>query len=176
MLAQTVTAQKARVEGQRPFRLAILGIGHELRGDDAAGLTVARNLAAALPNLPHVLIVEAGHAPENHTGPVRRFAPDLVLLIDVALMGQSPGTICWLPWPATSGLSASSHTMPPYMLARYLTTMLDCDVALLGIQPADNSLVSRLSAPVQRAVDEVTAVLQSSLTADRAEDAVNGSG
>jgi len=142
-----------------PVRLAIVGIGNELRGDDAAGVAVVRRLAQelALQNQKNVLVVEGGNAPENHTGPIRRFAPHLVLLVDMAQMDREPGSVCWLPWQETSGLSASSHTMPPYMLARFLTTDMGCDVALIGIQPLDTSLTREMTAIVETAVASVAA-------------------
>jgi hydrogenase 3 maturation protease len=104
-------------------------------------------------------VVEGEHAPENHTGSLRRFKPDLVLLVDSAQMNEPPGTIRWLSWEETTGLSASTHTMPPYMLARYLSTELNCQVALIGIQPAHTGLDSPLSPAVQEAVDEIVRVL-----------------
>jgi hydrogenase 3 maturation protease len=149
----------------RPPRLAIVGLGHELRGDDAAGLLVARQLVQVWqqrswpPAGDRLLIIEAGHAPENHTGPIRRFAPDLVLMVDAAQMNEPPGRIHWLAWQEISGLSASTHTMPLYMLAKYLTSELGCDVALIGIQSADTALGAPLSPPVQRAVNQVAQTL-----------------
>lgn len=140
----------------------MVGIGHELRGDDGAGLAVARALEDAV--LPaHILPVAAGHAPENHTRPIRRFAPALVLLVDAARLEATPGAIRLLPWQESSGLSATTHTMPPYMLARYLVAELECVVALLGIQPGQLALNPSLSDPVREAVGEVTAVLSHTL-------------
>jgi len=134
-----------------------VGTGNELRGDDAAGVAVVRRLAQepALRNQKNVLLLEGGNAPENHTGPIRRFAPQLVVLIDMAQMDREPGSVCWLPWQETSGLSASSHTMPPYMLARFLTADIGCDVALIGIQPLDTDLTGEMTAVVKTAVDSV---------------------
>ena len=68
----------------RPPRLAVVGIGHELRGDDAAGVRVARALQSRFPTSDALVAIDAGSAPENHTGALRRFKPDLVLLIDAA--------------------------------------------------------------------------------------------
>jgi hydrogenase 3 maturation protease len=81
------------------LRIAILGIGNELNGDDAAGLWCARSFAALarcgerFGNKERVLIIEAGPSPESFGGPLRRFAPDLVLLVDAAEMGERLGTI-----------------------------------------------------------------------------------
>jgi len=144
-------------------RVAVVGIGNEMRGDDAAGVVIARTLKRRLAHKENILVIEGEHAPENHTGPLRRFAPDLVILVDTAQMQQPPGTVRWLVWQETSGLSASTHTMPPYMLARYLSAELGCEVALIGIQPAQLTISEAVSAPVQKAVIEIVALLSAAL-------------
>jgi hydrogenase 3 maturation protease len=139
-------------------RVAVVGVGHELCGDDAAGLAVARALRTALADDERLLVIEAGSAPENHTGRLRRFKPDLVLLIDAAQMGEMPGVIRWLPWNETDGISASTHTLPFHILARYLVSELDCEVALLCIQPARNTIGVPLSGKVAEAVNTIANV------------------
>lgn len=150
--------------------LAILGIGNELRGDDAAGIIVARELQSVIgatdegrpmgqasgqaPGLP-LQIIEAGAAPEAFTGQLRRFDPDLVLMIDAAHMDQPPGTIRLIEWQNTIGLSASTHTLPLNVIAQYLVAELGCDVAVIGIQPCANAFDTPLSPVVRRAVEEV---------------------
>lgn len=141
--------------------MAVVGVGHEWRGDDAAGLAVARALQPPAEGDGRApwLAIEAGPAPENCTGPLRRFGPDLVLLVDAARMGEPPGTVRWLDWRAAGGFGASTHTLPLSMLARYLTAELGCVVALLGIQPADLGAGASLSPPVRQAVDRVARAL-----------------
>ena len=153
-----------RLSSERPLRLAILGIGHELRGDDAAGLIVAQGLRSFAHE--GLLVIEAGHAPENHTGSVRRFAPTLVLLVDAAQMNEPPGTIRWLAIGDVTGMSASTHTMPPHMLARFLQAELGCEVAFLGIQPAGTTLGTPLSKGVKTAVAILIQTIQEALYHD----------
>jgi hydrogenase 3 maturation protease len=148
-LCQTVKNLQASKDQPR---VAVVGIGHELRGDDAAGLHVTRRLNGHGRHPPAVLIVEAGAAPENCCGLICRHKPDLVLFADAADMAAEAGTIRWLPWQATAGFNTSTHTVPLQLLSGYLTSRLDCQVALLGIQPADLSLDAPLSAAVDRAV------------------------
>lgn len=161
-LEQTLSSLKKRNELPR---VAIVGIGHEVRGDDAAGLIVARKLRRMLAHRAHILVVEGGHAPENSTGPLRRFAPDLVLMIDAAQLDAPPGTVRLLPWEQTTGLSASSHTLPPYMVARYITMELGCEVALLGIQPCHTTLLVGLSPKIKTTVDDIVTHLLDALPA-----------
>jgi hydrogenase 3 maturation protease len=135
--------------------VAVIGFGQEFNGDDAAGIVVARGLQSRLAGQDRLLVIDAGPAPENQTGALRRFNPDLVLLIDAAQMGDPPGTVRWLAWQDTTGISASTHTLPPYMLAHYLTVELGCDVALIGIQPAHNQIDAPLSPVMQQATETV---------------------
>lgn len=102
-----------------------------------------------------MFVIEAAHAPENCTGAIRRFAPDLVILVDAAEMGDPPGTVRWLDWREADGLDASTHALPPSMLARYLVAELSCDVALIGIQVQDTTLGVPVSPPVRRAIGSV---------------------
>jgi hydrogenase 3 maturation protease len=142
-------------------RVAIVGIGNILRSDDAAGIFVARALkdSPLLSNLDPVLVIDAGHAPENSTANLRRFAPDMILLIDAADMAETPGTIRWIEMDELDGMSASTHTMPLSILAKYLTLELHCKIALLGIQPASNDIGETLHPEVADAVDQVVSGL-----------------
>ena len=149
--------QKLTSESGRPPRVAILGVGNQFRADDAVGVLIARALSnrECARDTEHLLIIEAGHAPENTTGELRKFAPDLVLILDAAEMGQQPGAIQWIPEEAIDGMSASTHSLPLSMLARYLTLDLNCTVTLLGIQPGSNEVGGEISAEVLRAIQEI---------------------
>ena len=142
----------------------MVGVGQELNGDDAAGVLVARRLAkqqrageqVPRPDSFSLLVIEGAHAPENCTGAIRRFSPDLVLLVDAAEMEDPPGTIRWLDWHEAVGLDASTHSLPVSMVARYLVGELSCEVALIGIQVQDTSLGGGISPAVRRAIRSVS--------------------
>jgi hydrogenase 3 maturation protease len=143
----------------QPVRVAIVGLGQELRGDDAIGLIIAEDLQIALDCVDQMLILYAGSAPENYTGVIRRFAPNFVLLIDAAQMDEKPGEIRWLPWQETGGFSASTHSLPLHVFAQYLAEELYCEVGLLGIQPADISLDAGITPVVREAAHQITRAL-----------------
>lgn len=146
---------KSLARNDRPARLALMGIGNELNGDDAAGVQVIRRLRQRLAESPQRLLLEAGLAPESFSGPLRRFQPDLVLWIDAAEMGAAPGTVAWLQPDEMDGFSASTHTLPPSVLAGYLTQELACSVGLLGIQVQQVEFDQPLSPAVQHAVEQL---------------------
>lgn len=151
----------------RPPRVCFVGIGSDLRGDDSAGLDVARALIGNehVKDLANLLIVEGGLAPENQTGRLRAFQPALVVFIDAAQMDEQPGTVRWIPLESIDGMSASSHSLPLSILAKYLTAESGCQVAVLGIQPGQNEIGTELSPPVRAAVDELVTGLAHSFSA-----------
>jgi hydrogenase 3 maturation protease len=152
----------------RDLRVAVVGVGHALRGDDAVGLVAARCLFEALPaESASLLVLEAGPAPENHTGALRRFEPDLVLFVDAAGLEAEPGAIRWVDPEEITGLGASTHSLPLSTLAAFLTAQLGCVVALLGIQPGGTGIGAPLSPPVAAAVEEIVRGLVEVLVQDR---------
>jgi hydrogenase 3 maturation protease len=104
---------------------------------------------------PGVLLLDGGTAPENFTGPLRSFRPDLVVEVDAAYQDQPAGTLAWIDWRDADGMSASTHTLPPSVLASFLTTDLGCRVALIGVQPETLEMGRGLSPAVAAAAHDL---------------------
>lgn len=153
--------------GNASCRVAVLGIGNDLSGDDAVGVRIARELASRLGPRPDCLVLDTGTAPENFTAPLRRFRPDLVLLVDAAHLSLEPGSVAWIDWQDTDGLSGSTHTLPPSVLAGFLVKDLGCRLALLVIQPAHLDFDRPLSPAVEAAARTVVDALAAALGAGR---------
>ncbi len=116
-------------------RVCILGIGSPDNGDDGAGPELISQLKkAGLPE-DRLLLVDGGPAPENFTGLIRRFQPDLVMMVDAAWMDLPPGSVALLEADQIGGAGVSTHGMPLSMLSGYLHEELGCQVVLLAIQP-----------------------------------------
>jgi len=143
----------------RPARVAVLGVGNDMNGDDGAGVRVVRALSARMAATPGVLLIDGGTAPESFTGPLRRFRPDLVVEIDAAHLDQPAGTTAWIDWRDADGMSASTHTLPPSVLAKFLTSDVGCRVTLIGIQPASLEMGTGLSPDVEAAVERLSGQL-----------------
>ena len=144
-------------------RLAVVGVGSEMRGDDVAGVLAARALMPLGGG--SLLVLDAGPAPENVTGALHRFEPDFILLIDAADVGEAPGAVCWIEGQEAEGISGATHSLPLSMLARYLTEELGCEVALLGIQPHTISLLTAAPSPeVRQAVEDITEAISALYT------------
>jgi hydrogenase 3 maturation protease len=136
-------------------RVAFLGIGNEFNGDDAAGAWLSRRLFSLRDSSDRLLILDCGQVPENSIGILRRYRPDLVVLLDAADFSGEPGEVRWIDPLSTNGFSASSHTLPFSVLTKYLAKELGCEVRLLGIQPVSLEFDSGLSSPVKNSLAQL---------------------
>ena len=115
-------------------RVAILGVGSELRADEAAGIMVAQECEKN--HTPDTFKVFYGYtAPENITGEIRKFAPSHLIIIDAADTSDTPGTISFINPDDIAGISFSTHMMPLKILVDYITADTKCLIAIIGIQP-----------------------------------------
>lgn len=135
-----------------------------MNGDDAAGILVAQNLWAGCEVPANCLSIVAGSLPENASGPLRRFGPDLVIFVDAADFGAPAGTVAWLHEDQIGGMSASSHTLPLTVLGGFLQSELECQVVYLGIQPQSLEYLEAVSAPVKKAIEGVVRELRNGLS------------
>ena len=129
----------------------IVCIGHELAGDDAAGVAVGRAVAGELP----WQVVQAQNAPESFLMRIVAAEPASVLLVDALHFAGAPGDIRLLDAAEIVGDSPSTHGPSLATFLSLLKTMHSCPTWLLGIQPAGVEMGAALSAPVRRAVEQV---------------------
>jgi len=130
----------------RPWLL--VGVGSELRGDDAFGPLLARRLAAeGMPAL------DGGTAPESLTGPIVRSGAEVLLLADIGRLGEPPGTLRLLAADALAPAGSSTHDPALGVLIAYLVARRPMTVHILVVEPARTGLGSPISAEVGAALD-----------------------
>jgi hydrogenase maturation protease len=139
----------------RDRRLAVLGVGSALRGDDAAGLLAARELAKWLARQskpPAVAVFLGETTPENLTGPIKEFQPTCLIILDAVDAGAEPGHIAVIgPAEISPGAGVSTHSASLKLLVDYLTQFIQCDAVIVGIQPQSLEFGSSPSKPVRKA-------------------------
>jgi hydrogenase 3 maturation protease len=138
----------------KPARIVVMGVGNELNGDDAAGVLVVRQLnrkLAQVDGIEHILVLEAGLAPENFTGVLRKFKPEIVLVVDAAWLGEKPGAAMLLDGHQLGGFGASTHIQPLATLTEFIEGEFGCAVRAIGIQLGHMDFGRPVSTAVQRA-------------------------
>lgn len=147
-------------------KIAVLGVGSELRGDDAAGILVARELGkycktAACRRKFRVFSGET--APENLTGEIRRFKPTHLILVDSADTGKKAGEAVIIEPKKMRGISFCTHQLPLKIMVDYLAETLGCSILTIGIQPKKLDFASRPSKEIQRSTKAISAIIKENI-------------
>lgn len=143
----------ARLKGAK--KIAVLGIGSDLRGDDAAGVMVAESVSRKTRS-PRLKVYIGSTAPENLTGEIRKFKPSHLVMIDTAELKGKPGAIFILrPEDFGDAVSFSTHKMPAKVLIDYFLKSFKCSFTLIGIQPKSIGFGDKISRPVRNSIKEV---------------------
>jgi len=131
---ETILKQKL----ENANRIAVLGIGSDLRGDDVVGILAAQQIEKSIKNKttpPQVQVFIGETAPENLTGEIKRFNPTLMIIIDSADLDTEPGQIRVLNVEEIGGTSFCTHSLPIKVMVDYLLQSLKFEVITIGVQP-----------------------------------------
>jgi hydrogenase 3 maturation protease len=143
--------------GDGDRRVAVMGIGSSIRGDDAVGLLVVEELQRF--GLRNILLVSAETVPESFTGKIRDFEPTHVLMVDAADFGGDPGDAKMIPKAAIGGSTISTHSMPLSVLIDFIEKTTESRVALLGVQPKEMELGSEVTPDVREASRKIASLM-----------------
>ncbi|MEM2904354.1 MAG: hydrogenase 3 maturation endopeptidase HyCI [Candidatus Bathyarchaeia archaeon] len=144
-------------------RVFILGVGNEMRGDDAAGPRVIR-LVKHLRSRA-VRVVDSGVTPENFAEEILSFKPSHVVLIDAVEASQPPGFLALLPEDVISNVAVSTHRLPLTLLTSYLRSQgLNARFLFIGVQVRDTSMGSPPSPEVEEATRRLATALERTLS------------
>ena len=157
-------ALKSRLKEAR--RVAILGVGSDLRGDDVAGVLVAERFSRqdlkAGQRLRKKVFIGAT-APENLSGQIKRFNPTHLVIIDSADFGKPAGRVRLIERQELDGITFCTHRLPLKIMVDYLAQAINCAAIIIGIQPKTISFGSLPSKEVEKAVGKVYSMVKEAL-------------
>ena len=124
-------------------------VGNRDGGDDAVGPYIADKLK----ELKHdFVVIDCGIIPENFTADVKKYNPNVVVIIDAVEMNLKPGEIRMIEGRKISEMTVSTHGIPISVLMKYLGQYVD-QVILIGIQPAQMS--GNITESVEKAANKL---------------------
>ncbi len=132
----------------------LLGVGNDIRGDDAVGELVVRELKSEDWDK-----IDCGSVPENHITLIEEGQYDLVVIVDAAKMGLKPGEIRIVPRKHLGVFTMSTHALPLSTVMDFLERKVE-EVYLIGIQPKDMSLKEGMTLELKEAKDKMIELLK----------------
>jgi hydrogenase 3 maturation protease len=144
-------------------KIAVVGIGNELRQDDFIGSRIVRNLKKDLTS-DKILILDCETVPENYLGVIERFKPSHILVIDAAQIGLDPGKYMLVGFEKVRGEGISTHDLSLEIFAEYIKKVTDAELILLAIQPKSIEFETGLTEDLSKTAEEITDLLLKVLT------------
>ena len=138
-------------------RVAVMGIGNPLRGDDAIGVEILKRLGQRAPE--NVALFDCEMVPENFLSDVEQFQPTHILMIDAAELEAEPGEARLVPVEKITGAALSTHTIPLSLTAEILRGGTGAKVMLLGVKPERTEFGEGLSPRLQRTSEKVAGII-----------------
>jgi hydrogenase 3 maturation protease len=149
----------------------VLGIGNVLQSDDGVGVYVVQKLDRYLNNIAagrkqtatgeterELLPVSCDTIPDGYTALVRRYRPDLLIMVDAAEMGLNPGECRIIPADMVEVMSTSTHNISLPLLVTYLKEFCR-EIMLVGVQPRSMVPGMNLSGVVRESGDYLAALI-----------------
>lgn len=139
-------------------KIAILGIGNELRGDDAAAIKIVRKIQEKIDS-ENILVINGGSVPEKFTSKIKDFDPNQILLIDTVDFGEEARFVSRAEPNNIQRDFMSTHRMSLDMLIEYLEGETGAEIFLIGIQPARIEKDAKISEDVEKSIKELSKTL-----------------
>jgi hydrogenase 3 maturation protease len=151
-------------------KIAFLGIGNELKRDDAVGLAVVDKLSRCVHD-PSIAILNCYDVPENFTGHLKRFKASCIVLIDATDFGGQPGEARLFELDAVMGSAVVTHKASLDVFGAYLRLETGAtNVFLVGIQPANCDVGDELSSAAAKASTTVAEAIGTALNRFRSRN------
>jgi len=141
--------------------VVIVGVGNPLRGGDAAGSLVSRQIAASRA----VSVIDAQDVPENYVAAVVNCRPDTIVLIDSVDLGSEPGSVALLDRNQIAGYWPSTHRVPLSLLMSVFERETHARVFVIAIQPGHTEFLQAMNDAAGASVAQVAGVLNRALAA-----------
>ena len=137
-------------------RVTIVGIGNRLKADDGFGPVVIEHLLGRV----RASLIDAGTAPESYLGKIIKSEPDTIIILDIADIKGSPGSIDILDKNDILKVGFSTHDASPGIFMEFLENSLKkAKLFMVAVQPASLRLGGALTDQVAGAASKIEETL-----------------
>ena len=160
---------KIKFKGSKIFKkidptkkICIMGIGNFDRADDAVGIAVIESLEKA-SLLDNIILINAGPVPEAFTGVIKKHEPDILVIIDAAMMNEKSGTVrVFTEEDIDDAYMVTPHKVSMTMYMKYLKNYLkNIKAYFIGIQPGNLNYMEDITEETQKSIEDLALFISS---------------
>jgi hydrogenase maturation protease HycI len=154
--ACTLTRMHADTQFLRGKRVAVIGVGNRMRGDDGVGSVIAERLQELAKG--SLLVIDAETVPENYLGVLLDSKPEVALFIDAVDFGGEVGEWALVPLSVLGDKVPTTHTVSLKLLGQILESN-GTECLLLAIQPKQIGFGAPMSEEVASVAERIVQML-----------------
>ena len=139
-------------------RIVIIGMGNELRADDAIGLELVRLLKSSEGT--RLTVFEGHMTPEVFIGPACTVQPTHLLIVDAAELHEKPGAWRLLFQEQLQNGLFTTHAIPATEVVTEIQRRCHVEVAFLGIQPKSREVSLERSKECLKVAQEIVEIIK----------------
>jgi hydrogenase 3 maturation protease len=143
-------------------KVALVGVGHPLRGDDYVGSYVAKKLLHK-NQTPHIRLFDAERGVEAIISKIQSYKPKQTVFIDACHMNLPAGTVRMIPAESTDYPFFTTHSLPLRLLIKQFLRESECWV--LAIEPKQIEICDQFSSTIHRVADSIITLIGSMMEA-----------
>jgi len=145
---------KERIKEIIRGKVLLLGIGNQIKGDDAVGPLLIKNLEGKVKF--HLMNAEI--SPENYLGKIVKLYPETIIVIDAMEFGGNPGEIRIIEPGELQEGNISTHNISPKTFVKFINDEIETNVIFIGIQPQSLKLGTELSREVNDSMSKLVKI------------------
>ncbi len=144
-------------------RVLLVGLGNESRGDDGAGVLVARRMEARASS--RFRVMNLGEALGRLLPDATDFMPSHIIIVDAAIFGAKSGSVRPMELDEMEAAhSSSTHDLPISVAVGLVTSETHSKSIAIGIQPKEVGIGHEMSSDVRDACERVISLLEEELS------------
>lgn len=136
-------------------KVLIVGIGNQLRSDDAFGCALIGRVQGRVS----ASCLDTGASPENYIGKIIKLQPDVVLFVDTVSMDQPVATIKLIKEDQIPIYGFSTHNMSPKLMIENIKSQIKVEIFMLGVQPKNLEFGEHISSELNNALFSLENIL-----------------
>ena len=141
-------------------RVALVGVGHPMRGDDFVGSFIVKTLMKRI-RTDKVVLFDAEDGVEWVISKIAESNPKHLILLDACEMNAASGAVALMPLAETNYPFFTTHGIPLKLLASRLLPSVE--TSILAIQPDRMGLNESLSPAVLAAANSISNLVAATL-------------
>ncbi|MCE7735498.1 MAG: hydrogenase maturation protease [Candidatus Heimdallarchaeota archaeon] len=148
-------------------RIAFIGLGNPIKGDDAVGIYISDKLIETTNSqIPYIL--SCYHVPANYLGKIVTYNPDYLIFLDAIFHPDfSPGDIVIIsPSKIKQVDTFTTHYQGYETIIKFLETELgkQLDYIVLGINVTEVKLDDQISIEIENSADVIISSIEKVIT------------